>query len=282
MAVASTIALDVPHEVEIVGRINDSPTVFTLQLRLTDPVARANYRSSPGQFNALYLYGCGEVPISIVSDNPEQGILEHTIRSVGRVTKAMSALQPGDRIGLRGPFGRGWPLEQIKGHQVMVITGGLGCAPVVSAINHMLDHRSDYGHLFIIQGVKREDDLIWRERYELWDKQKDIQVLLAADVGSEQWPWHVGLVTELIQNADFISNDLRVLMCGPEVMMRAAVGELRKREVPEANIWLSLERNMQCGIRQCGHCQFGSKFICQDGPVFVYPEIRELFGIRGF
>ena len=153
-----------PAEAEIVERIQESPSIFTLRLRFTDPAIRAAYRFAPGQFNMVYLHGAGEVAISIVSDPERSDLLDHTIRAVGRVTEGLSALRAGARIGLRGPFGRGWPVEEAQGRDVVVVTGGLGCAPVVSAINYILERRERFGQLTIVQGVKHADDLIWRER----------------------------------------------------------------------------------------------------------------------
>ncbi len=164
----------------------------------------------------------------------------------------------------------------------MIITGGLGCAPEVSAVKHIMDNRGDYGKVIIIQGVKRADDLIWQEQYDTWESVAETQVLLTADVASKCWPGHVGLVPELLEKADFDPKDVRVLMCGPEAMMRAAVHKLTRYEVPRNRVWLSLERNMQCALRRCGHCQFGSRFICTDGPVFNFTETADLFGIKGF
>ena len=142
-----------PYEVEVVDKIEESSSIFTLNLRFTDTTLHKNYDFYPGQFNMIYLYGVGEVAISIVSDPQKKNTLAHTIRALGRVTKALQKLQPGDRLGIRGPFGTGWPLEQVKGKDVVVVTGGLGCAPSVSIINYILARRKEYGHLSILQGV---------------------------------------------------------------------------------------------------------------------------------
>jgi NAD(P)H-flavin reductase len=218
-----------PAEAEIVERIQESPSVFTLRLRLCDQAARSAYRFAPGQFNMLYLYGVGEVPISIVSDPQDTEHLLHTIRDVGRVTRGMAGLQAGERIGLRGPYGRGWPLEQAAGHDVLIVTGGLGCAPVVSVINYVIMRRRSFGRLTIIQGVKHAEELLWRDRYAYWDALPDTRVLLSADHGGPVWPWHVGLVTDLFDDAQIAPERTQVMMCGPEGMMRASIAELKKR-----------------------------------------------------
>ncbi len=272
----------VPHEAEVVERIQESPTIFTLRLRFTDPAQHAAFRFEPGQFNMLYLYGVGEIPISIVSDPQDEHLFDHTIRVVGRVTKGFTQLKAGDRLGVRGPYGRGWPLRQARGHDVMVVTGGLGCAPVVSVINYVMRRRDDFRRLVIMQGVKHSDDLIWRSQYSQWSRQRDTQVLVAADAGASLWPWHIGRVTELFDEVKIDAARAMVMMCGPEGMMRVAIDNLLHKGVPEDGIYLSMERSMQCAVGLCGHCQYGGKFVCRDGPVFSYPEVKPLFGIRGF
>lgn len=271
-----------PHAATVVARTQESPTIFTLQLRLEDAEAQAAYRFAPGQFNMLYLYGVGEVPISIMSDPEERDGIGHTIRAIGRVTHGLSALRPGDKLGLRGPFGRGWPLQEMGGHDVVLVTGGLGCAPVVSVVHYVQRRRERYGKLVIIQGVKHAEDLIWREQYDRWSKLPDTQVLVAADQAASQWPWYIGHVTELFGLARFNPECAVAMMCGPEGMMRSAAASLLARELPESRLYLSMERNMQCAVGRCGHCQFGGAFICCDGPVFNWGEAKSLLAHRGF
>ena len=271
-----------PHEIEVVERIQESPTIFTLRLRFTDPVQHAAFHFEPGQFNMLYLYGVGEVPISIVSDPEDEKLFDHTIRVVGRVTRGLGQLKARDRLGMRGPYGRGWPLKLAENRDVMVVTGGLGCAPVVSVINYVIRRRDNFRRLVIMQGVKHSDDLIWRSRYSQWSKLRDTQVLIAANVGATLWPWHVGHVTELFDKVEMDASRAMVMMCGPEGMMQAAVDRLFEHGVPEDSIYLNMERNMHCAVGLCGHCQYGGKFVCQNGPVFSYSEVKPLFGVRGF
>jgi sulfhydrogenase subunit gamma (sulfur reductase) len=271
-----------PLEAQITERRQESPTIFSMTLRLTDDAAARGYRFSPGQFNMLYLPGRGEIPISIVSDPDQPQRLTHTIRDVGPVSHGLSRLRPGERIGLRGPYGRGWPLQAVRGRDVMLVTGGLGCAPVVSVINYILRRRADYGRLFILQGVKHSDDLIWRERYDAWARQPGIKVLLAADVARENWHGLTGPITVLIEQARFDTGRTVVMMCGPERMMTACVRLIRRRGLPDEAVWVSMERNMQCAVGQCGHCQFGARFVCRDGPVFNYAEVRDLLAVKGF
>ncbi|MCW8386249.1 FAD/NAD(P)-binding protein [Fluoribacter dumoffii] len=271
-----------PLEALIVDKIEESATIFTLHLRFLDPQHHQQFLFYPGQFNMLYLYGVGEVAISIVSDPEQKEILTHTIRAIGRVTKALQKLKPGERIGVRGPFGRGWPLEQAKNKDVIVLTGGLGCAPSVSIIEYILARREQYGKLSILQGVKHSDDFIFRKQYDIWKKSPNTIIHIAADQAGPKWPWSVGYVTDMIDKLHLNPVNSIVMMCGPEMMMNTAVKVFKQKGMAEDSLYLSMERNMECGIGQCGHCQYGGLFICKDGPVFAYSEIKELFNEPGF
>ena len=277
-----TAALHCPLEAEVITRQQESPSIVSLTVRLTDSVAANNFGFLPGQFNMLYLFGVGEIAISITSDPATPETLTHTIRDVGRVSHGFSQLDVGDRIGLRGPYGRGWPLKEVQGSNVIVVTGGLGCAPVVPVIDYVINHHRDFGQLIIMQGVKHSDDLIWRKRYAAWGAYPDTQVLLAADVGSKQWSGVVGPVTELFDQIKLPAQNNVAFLCGPEPMIRACVQRLCEEGLRPESIWVSMERNMQCALGQCGHCQFGDKFVCKDGPVFAYADIQHLFGQKGF
>lgn len=262
-----------PLTAKVLDVIHESDNIFTLRLQLTQPDERRLYSFLPGQFNMLYPFGVGEVPISIVSDPQDDEVIDHTIRIVGRVTQGLAQLKPSDQVGLRGPFGRGWPLSQAHNQDLLFITGGLGCAPVVAAINYALKRPELYHRISIVQGVKHSNDLIWQERYEHWRRLPQVQVLLAADESGPAWPFHTGRITELL---DQVTTDLAntvAMLCGPEGMMAAAAERLLALGLSPEQVYLSLERNMQCAVGHCGHCQFGADFICKDGPVFCYPEV---------
>ncbi len=272
-----------PQPAEVLERIQETPTIFTLRLRFMDEKRQQCYCFKPGQFNMLYLHGVGEVPISIVSDPADETVFDHTIRVVGRVSKGLSQLKQGDQLGVRGPFGRGWPLQQALGKDVILVTGGLGCAPVVSVIRYVTRRRDMYQRLVIMQGVKRADDLIWGEQYAQWEMLRDTQVILAVSEEKKAgWPWHTGYVTNLMHKVSFNPSNAIAMMCGPEPMMRAAIEPLVREGLAENDLWLSMERNMQCAVGHCGHCQYGAKFICKDGPVFPYAEIKHIFGVKGY
>lgn len=269
-----------PEPAEIVEKRTFGPEIHSYRLRLCDPAARPRFDFAPGQFNMVYVPGVGEVAISISSD-PDDEDLEHTIRIVGRTTRVIDGLGPGDVLGLRGPYGNGWPLADARFKDVLVITGGLGCAPVTGAIEYMFRRRASYGHLTILHGVKKPADLVHRSRFEVWRREPDTTVLLTTDQPDRAWRDRSGVVTELFAEVRIDPARSVVLMCGPEVMMRYAIRDLRGRGVSDDRIFLSLERNMQCGVGLCGHCQLGPHFLCKDGPIFSLRRVRPFFGVHG-
>lgn len=272
----------IPHVAEVVDRVEESRDVFTLKLCLKDATARREYGFTPGQFNMIYLFGAGEVPISIVSDPDEPMLIDHTIRSVGRVTEAMARLEVGDVVGLRGPFGAGWPMERVRDRALLVVTGGLGCAPATSAIEYALRRRDAYGGIAIAHGVRRPEDMIFNQRFETWRSAPRTQVLLASQEPGARWRGKVGLVTQLLDEIDPGVLKGVSMMCGPEVMMRATADALLERGMRIDDIYVSMERNMQCGLGHCGNCQIGDYFVCKDGPVFPYAQVRHLMQVRGY
>ena len=270
-----------PLEAAVIGVEQESPTIVTLTLCLTDTEAANAYQFSPGQYNMLYIKGIGEIPMSIASDPDTPEALSHTVRAVGRVSRRLCELEPGDRIGLRGPFGRGWPLEQLGGRDLIIVTGGLGCAPVAPVISYVNERRQDFGRLAILHGVKHCDDLIWDGCYTEWAAQDNTQVLLSADRSDHTWAHTTGPVTELFSQLEIPPAEAAAMICGPELMQHACAEWLLANDMPAGDIWLSLERNMQCATGLCGHCQFGEHFICRDGPVFRYDVIRHLIARPG-
>ena len=265
----------------IVEKIREAEDIDTYRLGFVDEQVRRTYRFAAGQFNMVYLFGVGEVAISIVSDPDEPQVLDHTIRVVGRVTKSIARLQPGDELGIRGPFGQGWPLDAVQGKDVVIVTGGLGCAPVVGAIEYIFRRRTQYGAVKILHGVKTPHDLLFRERFDAWRRHPDTQVLLTSDQPDKTWHYHVGVVIELFEQVRVDPARTIVLMCGPEIMMRLGVPILMQRGIPETAIYVSLERHMECGIGLCGHCQMGPYFLCKDGPVMRYDRVAPWLGQAG-
>lgn len=265
----------------IIDKVRETADIHTYRLRIDDEGERKQYRFAAGQFNMVYLFGVGEVAISIVSDPDEPETLDHTIRSVGRVTNAIARVEVGGHLGIRGPFGNGWPLEEVRGQDVVIVTGGLGCAPVVGAIEYIFRRRHWYGAVKILHGVKTPEDLVFRERFERWAGQPDTEVFLTSDRPGKAWRHHVGVVTELFEMVSFAPSRTVVLMCGPEIMMRVGVPILLRRGLPPTAVYVSLERHMECGVGLCGHCQMGPYFLCKDGPVMRYDRIESWLGRTG-
>ncbi len=270
-----------PHEAEILERVQETPDTFTWKLRFTDPDVAQHYSFRHGQFNMLYLYGVGEVAISVMSGDGSN--LWHTVRAVGRVTKAMMALPAGSHIGVRGPFGSSWPLEQARGKDIVFVTAGLGCAPVMSSIRYVVAHRAEFGRLVIMQSVRHRHESLWEPQYEAWRALPDTQVLLTASRDKTRWPhWELGRVGVLLDKADYAKDNCVVMMCGPDAMMRDTASTLVELGVPGESVFVSLERNMQCAVGHCGHCQFGGKFVCKDGPVFAWPAVAPFMSVKEF
>lgn len=269
-----------PRAAQIVERVQETPDVFTWKLSLTESRSEFPYRFRHGQFNMLYLFGIGEVAISVMAGDGE--FLWHTIRAVGRVTRAMMELSAGDFVGLRGPFGSCWPLEKARGRDVVFVTAGLGCAPVTSSIRYVVEHRQDYGRIVIMQSVRHRHENLWEPQYEAWRSVRDTQVLLTASRDKTRWPnWELGRVGVLLDKAEYDKKNCVVMMCGPDAMMYDTAETIASLGVPDEDIYMSLERNMQCGLGHCGHCQLGSAFVCQDGPVFAWPEVAGLMAVKG-
>jgi NAD(P)H-flavin reductase len=270
----------VPHPAEIIAKRRETKNIFTYRLRFCEPELRKSYRFQPGQFNMVYAFGVGDVAISIASDPREPEILDHTIRIVGNVTQVLGSLKKGDQLGLRGPYGSHWPLEDVKGKDLIFITGGLGCAPVTGAIQYAMNRRKDYGSIKILHGVKTSQDLIYHKKFKEWEKHPDTEVVLTSDVGDRHWKFQIGFVTNLVDQIQFEPDRSVVMICGPEIMMRLAIKGFMKKGVEARNIYLALERNMKCALGFCGHCQYGPKFICKDGPIISAEQMGAFFFIR--
>lgn len=238
---------------------------------------RDGFNFGPGQFNMLYLFGTGEIPISISGDPADHKKLVHTIRAVGNITKNMKKLKKGDFLGVRGPFGNGWPLRESIGYDIVIVAGGIGLAPLRPSIYHVLAHREKYGNIIFLYGTRTPADLLYRKEIEGWRSRFDVEVLVTVDHATSEWGGIVGVVSNLISRSHFDSFNTVAMICGPEIMMRLTIQELQKNGVSPENIYLSMERNMKCGVGFCGHCQYGPTFICKDGPIFSYPTVKNLF-----
>jgi len=251
-------------------------TLDTFTLKLA-PEASANGSSfRPGQFSMLWVFGVGELPISISGNPAEHEQLVYTVRSVGQATNALVKQSIGSGVGVRGPFGTGWPVEAARGHDVIVVAGGIGLAPLRPVIYEVLHHRQDYGRLVVLYGARSPRDLLYRKELSSWAKQRDTQVLVTVDYGGLSWRGHVGVVTTLFKYARLKPANSVAMVCGPEIMMRFVARELQSYGLSRKDIYLSMERNMKCAVGFCGHCQYGPHFICKDGPVFTYEQMKPL------
>jgi NAD(P)H-flavin reductase len=264
-----------PSVVRVRDFQKDSPDVFTLAVE-----PPAGFRFSPGQFNMLYVFGVGEAAISLCGDAADTSTILHTIRGVGSVTNALARLGPGSSVGARGPFGSAWPLEEARGHDVVIVAGGIGLPPLRPMIYHILRNRNDYGRLVLLYGARTPVDILYPAELEQWRNRGDFQILTTVDRADSSWTGAVGVVTGLFATAEFDPARTIGMMCGPEIMMRFAIRELAQRGVTDDRVYVSLERNMQCAVGFCGHCQFGPEFICLNGPVFRYDRIKHFFLTR--
>jgi NAD(P)H-flavin reductase len=251
---------------------------YTLELKPAKDLEIGRFQA--GQFNMLYMFGLGEVPISISGDPGNSEKLIHTIRAVGPVTKAMRKLRRGNMIGVRGPYGTSWPVEAGAGKDVVIITGGIGLAPLRPSIYHILSHREEYGKVSLLYGARTPEDILYMRDLEKWRARLDFDVFITVDRAIGDWRGNVGVVTTLIPKAQFEPQNTIAMVCGPEIMMRFSILELQKRGIESENIHISMERNMKCGIGVCGHCQLGGVFVCKDGPVFRYNELKDVFAKR--
>ncbi len=253
-------------------------TIDTVTLQLDDPEARA---FNAGQFNMLYLFGGGEVAISISGAPANPGKLEHTVRAVGSVTKPLAELRRGATVGVRGPFGSAWPLDEAarRGCDLLLLAGGIGLAPLRPVISEVLRNRHRYGRMILVYGARNPADLLYRKELTSWQR-PDTDVRSIVDHSDRSWSGRIGVLTDLLAEVTFDPLETIAMMCGPEVMMRFAERELSRRRMPRENIYISLERNMKCALGFCGHCMVAGSFVCKDGPVFRFSDIARFFGVR--
>lgn len=265
-----------PRQARVLASRQDTKDIWTLDLELE---GGAPLPFAPGQFHMLWAFGVGEAPISISGDPARPARIVHTIRAVGAVTRALVAAGPGDVLGLRGPFGVGWPIEQAQGHDVLVVAGGLGLAPVRPVIYHLLANRARYGRAALVVGARTPEDLLYRDELAAWAAQ-GVQVLITVDAAGPSWRGDVGVVTGLLPRAELDPARTVAVVCGPEIMMKFTAQALAARGVAPARTYLSMERNMKCAVALCGHCQYGPTLICRDGPVYTWERLAPLFPVR--
>ncbi|HUW20082.1 MAG TPA: FAD/NAD(P)-binding protein [Sedimentisphaerales bacterium] len=263
-----------PARIESVRDESFDTKTFKVVLENAERARSFNYK--PGQFVQMSILGIGEAPISITSSPHQQGFLEFTIRRVGRLTHEIHKLMPGERVYIRGPYGNSFPLEQVRGKDLCFIAGGIGLPPLRSLINAVFHKRRQYGKIKILYGAKTPDELCFKEELKTWQRTKDTEVLLTVDRPDQHWKGNVGVVTTLWTKTDMTSSDGAAFVCGPPIMIRFVVTELLDSGFTDDNIYMTLERYMKCGIGKCGHCNIGARFVCIDGAVFTYAQLRDI------
>jgi NAD(P)H-flavin reductase len=255
-------------------------TEETVTIVLERPANGAVATGAPGQFNMLYPFGLGEAAISISGDTEDGSRLVHTVRAVGPVSAAIGRLRAGDTLGVRGPFGIGWPIERARGRDVVLVAGGIGLAPLRPVIYAVLRDRAAFGRLLVLYGARQARDMLFRDELAQWEARSDLELYTTLDTADAAWTGRVGFVTAPLPTLRFQRGNAVVMACGPEIMMRATANALLPTGVRADAVFVSMERNMKCAAGLCGHCQFGPHFVCKDGPVFPYGRVRELMTVR--
>ena len=257
------------------NNVND---IKTLELEFIKDDEYANFDYIPGQFSELSIMGKGECPIGIASSPTEEGTIKFTIKKMGTVTSEFHNFEIGDIVGVRGPLGNGWPIDEMKGKNIVVIGGGFAFSTLRSLVLYVLDekNRKDYGNITVIYGNRNVGEVLYRETLEEWEKRDDIKIVLTIDQEEEGWPYEVGFVAAIVKKVAPSPNNAVAVVCGPPIMIRTAVAELVGLGWKDKQILNSLEARMKCGIGKCGRCNIGDKFICTDGPVFSLAELKKM------
>lgn len=267
-----------PYKAIIKNIVKETNDISTYEISFVDSDLSKEYSFIPGQFNMMTIFGYGEAPISVSSDPEQEESFYHTIRHVGKVTNALSNLKPGSIIGIRGSYGRGWPMEELEGKDVLIIAGGIGLAPLRPVITQITSHRDKYKQVEILYGAKTPRECLFKNEFEDWNSMPETVFRATVDKvpEGELWNGEIGLVTALFDSMLTKPDNAVILICGPEIMMKFAVKGLLAKGFSPEQIYVSMERRMKCGIGKCGNCQIGPKFVCKDGPVFTYKELSML------
>ncbi len=266
-----------PLPYRVIRVLRETSDTATLTVR---PASNARIsRPVPGQFNMLYAMGVGEAAIS-VSGVSEDHALSHTVRRAGKVTDALADLTPGDVLGVRGPYGHGWPLDRARGNDLVLVAGGLGLPPLRPVLEAVLADRGSFGRVEVIYGARTPKDLVYYADLKVWRQRSELRFQTTVDVAGRDWSGDVGVVTRRLPDARFEPDRTVAMLCGPEIMMKLTAQALVERQVPASRIFLSMERNMKCAIGLCGHCQFGPSFICRDGPVLPFSQLAPFLAVK--
>lgn len=273
-----------PHIAEIVAIKEETIDTKTFFLRFKEKEIEDSFNYIPGQFVELSVFGVGESTFCIsnsptrtnASEDLEGKIIECSVKEMGKVTKAMQELEVGDVVGIRGPFGNGFPIDTLKGRNLVFVAGGIGLAPLRSLINYCIDNRDDFKTLTIVNGARTSKDLVYKDEYKVWEKVKDTHLHLTVDCDEETWTCMVGVVPKILEEIKPTCNGSEAIVCGPPIMIKYTIPVLIKLGFCEPSIITTLEMKMKCGLGKCGRCNIGSKYICKDGPVFNLEELKDL------
>ncbi|MBE2223483.1 MAG: FAD/NAD(P)-binding protein [Anaerolineae bacterium] len=269
---SDSIYMPIPARITAVSTLTAEEKLFTIELP-----HELSLEHDPGQFVEVSVLGVGEAPISITSSpSRSNGTFELCIRKVGDLTKVIHNMDRGDIIGIRGPFGRGFPVERFRGKDILFVCGGLGMAPLRSLVNEVLDDRGNYGRVILLYGARSPGDILFKEEIREWDARPDVAVHLTVDRPSDDWDRKVGVITTLFPDVQVDPRNTVAVVVGPPVMYPYVLKELKTLRIPKGNIWFSFERRMKCGVGKCGHCQLNHIYTCQTGPSFNYAEIEML------
>ena len=267
----------VPSLYRVARFSRETHDTFTIVLR--PQKAEKSFTFAPGQFNMLYMFGAGEVPVSISGNPLDKKTITHTIRAVGNVTQLMRQLKTGDRVGLRGPFGSRWPISEASGKDAVIVAGGIGLAPLRPVVYQLFARRKRYRRVTLLYGTRTPEDILYKRELKRWRAELDMDVHVTVDRATGSWRGNVDVVPALIPRAAFEAGRTVAMVCGPEVMMHFTVRALKERGLGNEDIYVSMERNMKCAVGFCGHCQYGPYFICKDGPVFRFDRVERIFRI---
>ncbi|MFH1092763.1 MAG: FAD/NAD(P)-binding protein [Candidatus Omnitrophota bacterium] len=259
-----------PIEAEVIEVISETPTIKTIRF-----IAKEEMSFATGQFIEMTIPGVGEAPFTPSSRPSDKEVMEVTVMKVGKVTEKIHKLKKGDKIGIRGPFGTGYPLDKFKDKEVLVVGGGCGFAPLRSLMYALFDRSEDFKKLYFRGGCRNPKELVYRSEVESWTKREDLNCRITVDKGDDTWNGNVGLVTTILNDVVMDYETDIAIVCGPPIMMKFAAMKLLEMGFKEKNLYLSMEKNMSCGIGKCGHCRLGSYYACKDGPVFTYDKIKK-------
>ena len=269
--------LPIPMKIEKVVTETEDKNVKTFSLSFVDTKARASFRFNPGQFVELSVLGKGEAPFGIAS-SPTEELIEFSVNKIGVVTTALHQMEPGDTVGMRGPLGNGYPIDELEGKNVVIIGGGFGFSTLRALTNFMIEpeRRNSFGDIFIFYGARSPGLLLYKDELETWARRDDLNLYVTVDRADDGWKGKVGVVPAIVKEVAPSPDNTYALVCGPPVMIRFTLPVLSELGFTPDKILLSLERRMKCGLGKCGRCNIGSKYVCKDGPVFTLEQLNHL------